>query len=294
MTASSTDPAVAPSAASSADAARAPTADRLIAASPLPRTEARRLLEQASGRRREWLLAHGDDPLSLNVSECFLALESRRLNGEPLAYLCGEREFYGLTLKVDRAVLIPRPETELLVDAACERAPAGATVLDLGTGSGAIAIAIAVTRTDLRVVATDRSGDALAVAARNAAHHQLAPSRLGFRAGSWWQAVAPAERFELVLSNPPYIADTDPHLAKGDLRFEPRNALASGSDGLDALREIAAGAPAHLAAGGWLMVEHGWDQGAAVRSLFLSAGLEDVHTQPDLAGHERLTLGRAR
>ena len=290
----------APLAAPSADPTAVPavpapqTADRLIAASPLPRAEARRLLEHASGRRREWLLAHGDEPLDLSVSEHFLALEFSRVKGEPLSYLCGEREFYGLTLEVDQAVLIPRPETELLVDAACERAPPGATILDLGTGSGAIAIAIAVTRPDLRVIATDRSDEALAVAARNAARHGLAPNRLGFRAGSWWQAIAPAERFALILSNPPYIADTDPHLAEGDLRFEPRNALASGSDGLDALREIAAGAPAHLAARGWLVVEHGWDQGAAVRSLFLEAGLEDVHTQPDLAGHERLTFGRAQ
>jgi release factor glutamine methyltransferase len=270
----------------------APTADSLIAASPLPRTEARRLLEHATGRRREWLLAHGDEPLAPAVSEHFLALEGLRIRGEPLSYLCGEREFYGLTLRINRAVLIPRPETELLVDAACARAPPHATVLDLGTGSGAIAIAIGVTRPDLQVVATDRSTDALAVAADNAARHGLAARRLVFRAGSWWQALSPAERFEIIVANPPYIADADPHLAEGDLRFEPRTALASGSDGLDALREIASGAPAHLATGGWLIAEHGWDQGAAVRTLFLRAGLHEVHTRPDLAGHERLTFGR--
>jgi release factor glutamine methyltransferase len=270
----------------------APTADSLIAASPLPRTEARRLLEHATGRRREWLLAHGDEPLAPAVSEHFLALEGLRIRGEPLSYLCGEREFYGLTLRINRAVLIPRPETELLVDAACELAPPHATVLDLGTGSGAIAIAIGVTRPDLQVVATDRSTDALAVAADNAARHGDAARRLVFRAGSWWQALSPAERFEIIVANPPYIADADPHLAEGDLRFEPRTALASGSDGLDALREIASGAPAHLATGGWLIAEHGWDQGAAVRTLFLRAGLHEVHTRPDLAGHERLTFGR--
>ena len=270
----------------------APTADSLIAASPLPRTEARRLLAHATGRRREWLLAHGDEPLAPAVSEHFLALEGLRIRGEPLSYLCGEREFYGLTLRINRAVLIPRPETELLVDAACELAPPHATVLDLGTGSGAIAIAIGVTRPDLQVVATDRSTDALAVAADNAARHGLAARRLVFRAGSWWQALSPAERFEIIVANPPYIADADPHLAEGDLRFEPRTALASGSDGLDALREIASGAPAHLATGGWLIAEHGWDQGAAVRTLFLRAGLHEVHTRPDLAGHERLTFGR--
>ena len=270
----------------------APTADSLIAASPLPRTEARRLLEHATGRRREWLLAHGDEPLAPAVSEHFLALEGLRIRGEPLSYLCGEREFYGLALRINRAVLIPRPETELLVDAACALAPPHATVLDLGTGSGAIAIAIGVTRPDLQVVATDRSTDALAVAADNAARHGLAARRLVFRAGSWWQALSPAERFEIIVANPPYIADADPHLAEGDLRFEPRTALASGADGLDALREIASGAPAHLATGGWLIAEHGWDQGAAVRTLFLRAGLYEVHTRPDLAGHERLTFGR--
>ena len=271
----------------------APTADSLIAASPLPRTEARRLLEHATGQRREWLLAHGDEPLEPLVSERFLALQASRINGEPLSYLCGEREFYGLALRVNRAVLIPRPETELLVDAACELAPRHAAVLDLGTGSGAIAIAIAVTRPDLRVVATDRSTDALAVATENAAHQGLTSSRLSFRTGSWWQALAHAERFEIIVANPPYIADADPHLTEGDLRFEPRSALASGSDGLDALREIASGALAHLVTSGRLIVEHGWDQGAAVRTLFLRAGLQDVHTQPDLAGHERLTFGRA-
>lgn len=271
----------------------APTADRLIAASPLPRTEARRLLEHATGQRREWLLAHGDEPLAPLVSERFLTLQDRRINGEPLSYLCGEREFYGLSLRVNQAVLIPRPETELLVDAACELAPRHATVLDLGTGSGAIAIAVALTRPDLRVVATDRSSDALAVATENAARHGLAASRLRFLAGSWWQALAHAERFEIIVANPPYIADADPHLAEGDLRFEPRSALASGADGLDALREIASGALSHLVTGGRLIVEHGWDQGAAVRTLFLQAGLLDVHTQPDLAGHERLTFGRA-
>ncbi len=271
----------------------APTADSLIAASPLPRAEARRLLEHATGQRREWLLAHGDELLSSSVSEHFLSLQSLRMHGEPLSYLCGEREFHGLTLRVNRAVLIPRPETELLVDAACELAPRYAKVLDLGTGSGAIAVAIAMTRPDLQVVATDCSSDALAVATDNAARHGLAASRLRVRAGSWWQALAHAERFEVIVANPPYIADADPHLAEGDLRFEPRSALASGADGLDALREIASGALAHLAAGGQLIVEHGWNQGAAVRTLFLRVGLLDVHTQPDLAGHERLTFGGA-
>jgi len=267
--------------------------DALIAASRLPRAEARRLLEHASGRRREWLLAHGDEPVDTTVCERFLTLEERRVNGEPMAYLCGEREFHGLALRIDSAVLIPRPETELLVDEARRLAPHGAMVLDLGTGSGAIAIALATQRVDLSLVATDRSAPALAVAHQNALHHGISPQRLALREGHWWQAVDSAERFDLIVSNPPYIADTDPHLVEGDLRFEPISALASGPDGLNALREITIGAPTHLASAGWLAVEHGWNQGAAVRALFTQAGLADVRTRRDLAGHERVTLGRA-
>jgi len=267
--------------------------DALVAASRLPRAEARRLLEHASGRRREWLMAHGDEPVDTTVCERFLTLEERRVNGEPMAYLCGEREFHGLALRIDSAVLIPRPETELLVDEARRLAPHGAMVLDLGTGSGAIAIALATQRVDLSLVATDRSAPALAVAHQNALHHGISPQRLALREGHWWQAVGSAERFDLIVSNPPYIADTDPHLVEGDLRFEPITALASGPDGLNALREIAMGAPAHLASAGWLAVEHGWNQGAAVRALFTQAGLADVRTRRDLAGHERVTLGCA-
>jgi release factor glutamine methyltransferase len=271
----------------------APTADSLVGNSALPRAEARMLLERASGRRREWLLAHGDEPLEPCVSECFLALEARRIKGEPIAYLCGEREFHGLALRVVPAVLIPRPETELLVDTACARAPASAAILDLGTGSGAIALAIAATRTDLRITATDQSIEALAVASDNARRHGLGEDRIIFRPGSWWQAVGADERFDLIVSNPPYIAESDPHLAQGDLRFEPRAALASGPDGLEALRDIASGALAHLVPGGWLMVEHGWNQAEAVRLLFDAAGLRDARTLRDLAGQERVTLARA-
>ena len=266
--------------------------DALIAASGLPRAEARLLLEQASGQRREWLLAHGDEALEDAACERFLSLKSRRQNGEPIAYLCGEREFHGLAFQVDPAVLIPRPETELLVDEAARRAPSGASVLDLGTGSGAIAIALAVTRPDLRLIATDQSVDALALARANAHRHQLTEPRVAFRQGSWWQAIGSSERFALIVSNPPYIADRDPHLDQGDLRFEPHQALASGIDGLDALRAIIADAPAYLQPDGWLLLEHGWDQGQAVRALLARAGFEAIQTLRDLADHDRISIGR--
>jgi release factor glutamine methyltransferase len=267
-------------------------ADRLLAASGLERAEARLLLEHASGRRREWLLAHGDEPLGDEVSERFVTLANRRIKGEPIAYLVGEREFRGLLLHIDPSVLIPRPETELLVDEALARAPTGGRVLDLGTGSGAIAVALAVARADLAITATDASEAALAIAQGNARRHGADP-RIRFRAGHWWRALEPADRFDLVVSNPPYIADGDSHLREGDLRFEPRSALASGPDGLEALRDIAAGAATRLSHGGWLLLEHGWDQASAVRSLLGSAGLVAVESLRDLAGHERVTLGQA-
>lgn len=227
-------------------------AQQLLAASALPRAEARLLLERASGRRREWLLAHADEPLGIEVSERFLSFSRRREAGEPIAYLVGTREFRSLQLVVDPGVLIPRPETELLVEEALKRAPRTARVIDLGTGSGAIAISIAAVRPDLHITATDASDRALAVARTNARLHGEAAARVQFLAGHWWQALPPDRQFDLIVSNPPYIADGDPHLLAGDLRFEPRQALASGPEGLDALREIAAGARARLAPGGWI------------------------------------------
>jgi release factor glutamine methyltransferase len=280
-------PPVAPGAARSWDA--------LLAAAALPRLEARVLLEHASGRRREWLLAHGDEPAPEAAADAFVALARRRAAGEPLAYLTGWREFHGRRFEVTPAVLIPRPETELLAGLALERAAAGARVVDLGTGSGVLAVTLACERPDLRVTGTDRSARALEVARRNAA--TLAPAavaagRLRFEQGDWWQALGAGERFDLAVSNPPYVAAGDPHLGAGDLRHEPRAALTDGADGLQAIRALLDGAAAHLAAGGWLLIEHGWNQGEPVRALFAAARLDAVATHLDDEGRDRVTLGR--
>jgi len=280
---------------SAGDGAPAPTWERVALASGLPRLEARVLLEHASGRRREWLVAHGDETAEARATVAFAELERRRRDGEPIAYLTGAREFLGRDFEVSPAVLIPRPETELLVQAALGRAPRDARVLDLGTGSGAIAISLACERADLSVLGTDASPQALAVATRNAqrlAGDALANGRLRLRAGRWWEAVEPPERFDLVVSNPPYVQAGDPHLAQGDLRFEPAQALAAGPDGLAALREIVAGAGGRLQPGGWLLLEHGRDQDAAVRALLADAGFTAILTLADAAGLPRVTLGR--
>lgn len=252
--------------------------------------EAAILLAHALGVDRAWLIAHGSDPLSSEVAARIEALIARRVAGEPIAYLVGRRGFHALELAVSPAVLIPRPETELLVDLALERMPAdhALSVVDLGTGSGAIALAIAAARPRARVLATDASAAALAVARANA--ERLGLANVAFAEGAWWAPLA-GRRFDLVLSNPPYIAAGDPHLDAGDLRFEPRSALAAGPDGLDDLRIIAAGARAHLQADGWLLVEHGFDQGAAVRALFAEAGFGAIATHRDLEGRERVTVG---
>jgi len=258
--------------------------------------EARWICEQAGGFSAAELAASRDEAVRTAMAAAVHAMVRRRCAGEPLQYVLGSWSFRRLDLLVDRRVLIPRPETEVVAGVAIDLVRAagpGATAVDLGTGSGAIALAMAATRTDLRITATDQSIEALAVARDNARRHGLGEDRIIFRPGSWWQAVDADERFDLIVSNPPYIAESDPHLAQGDLRFEPRAALASGPDGLDALRAIASGAPNHLAAGGWLIVEHGWNQGEAVRALFGAAGLHDAHTLRDLAGQERVTLGRA-
>jgi release factor glutamine methyltransferase len=256
------------------------------------RADAELLLAQALSRPRAWLYAHAEDALEPAAADRFEALLARRRRGEPVAYLLGRREFWSLELEVGADTLVPRPETELLVELALARLPAGvpARVLDLGTGSGAIALALACERPLAQVTAVDASRGALAVAQRNGA--RLAPGRLRFLRSDWYSALG-GDRFDLLVSNPPYLAEDDPHLREGDLRFEPALALASGRDGLDALRVICAGAPAHLAAGGWLLFEHGYGQGAAARGLLDAAGFDAVETWPDLEGRDRASGGRA-
>jgi len=257
----------------------------------IERADAEALLLHALGRDRAWLFAHGRDAVPAPVAEGFDALVARRVAGEPVAYLTGRRGFWTLDLAVTPATLIPRPETELLVELALARLDArpGRRALDLGTGSGAIALAIASERPQLEVVATDASAAALEVARGNAATHGL--GNVAFRLGPWWTPLA-GEQFDLVASNPPYISANDPHLAQGDLRFEPASALASGADGLDDIGLIVDGAPAHLRANGWLLLEHGWDQGAAVAALLKARGFDDVATEQDLEHRDRVTLGR--
>ncbi|WP_454829535.1 peptide chain release factor N(5)-glutamine methyltransferase [Pseudoxanthomonas wuyuanensis] len=271
----------------------APPLDQLLrqASERIGRHEAEPLLLHALGRERAWLFAHGREPAEPGLAERFEALVVRRAAGEPVAYLTGSRGFWTLDLAVTRDTLVPRPETELLVELALERIAPGqpARVADLGTGSGAIALAIASERPQAQVLATDISDAALALACGNAAANGV--GNVEFRKGSWFAALA-GQRFDAIASNPPYIAANDPHLQQGDLRFEPAAALSSGADGLDAIREIVAGAPRHLNAQGWLLLEHGWAQGQAIRALLAQAGFVEIATARDLEGRDRVSLGR--
>ncbi len=257
----------------------------------IERRDAEWLLAAILKRDRAWLFAHASDPVHAGVAEAFEDVVRRREAGEPVAYLTGHRGFWTLDLRVTPATLIPRPETETLVEQALARMPEETPLrlLDLGTGSGAIAVAVAVERPHAQVVATDASDAALEVARGNAAQHRA--RNVSFLQGHWYVPVS-GRRFDLITSNPPYIAQDDPHLAQGDVRYEPAGALGSGPDGLDAIREIGAGAPAHLADDGWLLVEHGWEQGQAVRALMRAAGLSTVATHRDLEARERVTSGR--
>ncbi len=241
------------------------------------------LLGHVLGKSRAWLYSHAEDALPKSARERFAQLRSRLERGEPLAYLTGERDFWGLTLAVNPNVLIPRPDSELLVELALNRMRRGAAVVDLGTGSGAIAVALAYERPDCSVTATDVSAAALATARANAQRHSLA---IDFIERDWFEGLG---RFDLVVSNPPYVRIDDPHLPA--LKFEPAAALVSGPLGLDAIRCITAAAPDHLTTGGHLIVEHGYDQGAAVRDLFRVSGFTGVATFSDLGGRERATLG---
>jgi release factor glutamine methyltransferase len=257
----------------------------------LERLDAQLLLLHALGRPqhdRAWLLAHDSDVLAPEAEQRYLDLTRRRAAGAPLAYLTGVREFYGLELQIDARVLDPRPDTETLVDWALERLQdlAAPLVMDLGTGSGAIALAIKAQRPDARVSALDASTDALAVAQANARRLGL---EVTFDSGNWLDGVS--ERHDLIVSNPPYIAEGDRHLEQ--LGHEPQLALTSGPDGLNAIRAIVSQARTRLCGGGWLLLEHGWDQAPAVRALLAQAGFEDVQSRQDLAGIERCSGGRS-
>lgn len=253
------------------------------------RLDAHLLVGAVLQQPRSWLLAHDRDPLPLDAAERISALLQRRAAGEPAAYLLGHKEFFGLTLAVNPEVLVPRPDTETLVNWALEALAKSSTtdapprVLDLGTGSGAIALAVAHSHPAAQVTAVDASEGALRTARLNGERLGLS---VNWRLGSWFEAVA-GERFDLILSNPPYIAEHDPHLP--DLRFEPRSALTAGADGLDDLRTIIQQAPAHLNPGGWLLLEHGWDQAEAVAQLLRDRGFLGVDHRHDLGGHARCT-----
>lgn len=274
---------------------RSVTLRRALAASGLDALDAQVLLAHVTGRDRAWLAARADELLAEEFEAPFAALVARRQAGEPIAYLTGTREFWGLPLLVSPAVLIPRPETETLVEIALERLPADRAlrVLDLGTGSGAVALALARERPAASVVATDDSEAALAIARENA--RRLSVANVKFVQSDWYDglaAIASATRFDLIVSNPPYVAAGDPHLAQGDLRFEPPAALSPGGEGLQAIRRIIAGASAWLVPGGSLAFEHGYDQAAQVRELLATAGWQDIEVRRDLASIERVSVAR--
>jgi release factor glutamine methyltransferase len=256
----------------------------------LPRLEVRMLLEHVLGKPRAWMLAHDTDPIEPSQAQAYQALATRRLAGEPMAYLVGHREFMGRDFAVSPDVLIPRPDTELLVETALAwlKDRPDAAVLDLGTGSGVIAVSIALGAPAATVTATDVSATALQMAVRNAAR---LGARVEFAQGGWYDALPSLAHYDLIVSNPPYIARDDEHLSQGDLRFEPRGALTDNADGLRDLSTIINGAAARLRPGGALWVEHGWDQAEAVRRLLTRAGFGDVASLRDLAGIERISGG---
>lgn len=267
-------------------------AARRLAAHESAALDAEVLLAHVLGRDRAHLRAWPEKELEPALCEHFEWLIRRRAAGEPVAHLTGRREFWSLSLEVTPDTLIPRPDTERLVELALERLPPGTPcrVADLGTGSGAIALALASERPDCRITATDRSLAALAVAERNA--RRLALSNVEFRPGDWCEALG-SRRFHLLAANPPYVRADDPHLSRGDVRFEPPEALVSGSDGLEAIRRLAACALDHLEPGGWLLVEHGFEQGSAAQAILRGACLDRVEVFTDAAGRDRVCAGRA-
>lgn len=261
----------------------------LLKRPPIDAVDARILVCHGLALTRVQLITQSDRALGQEEAARLTGLFRRRIDGEPIAYITGEREFFGLALRTTPDVLIPRPETELLVELALERLPPNGRVLDLGTGTGAIAIAIAHTRPDAEVTALDASAAALDIARGNAQRHACA---VRFLLSDWYAELSDGVRHDLIVSNPPYIVARDPHLSQGDLRFEPADALTDHADGLSALRSIVRDAPSHLRPRGWLLMEHGYDQAQAVRALLAERGFESVQSWRDLAGIERASGGR--
>ena len=252
------------------------------------RLDASLLLSHSLQQPRSWLIAHDDDELAEAQLDQFESLCRRRANGEPMAYITGEKEFWSISLKVGPGVLVPRPETEGLVETALAKLPATQChILDMGTGSGAIACALATERPDATLLAIDASDTALEIAKSNAERLQL--NNLRFQISHWFSELSD-QRFDLIVSNPPYVEDNDPHLEA--LQHEPLTALTAGADGLNDLRVIVSQSPEHLTTGGWLLVEHGAEQGQAVQQLFIAAGFSSITTRQDLAGLDRITLGQ--
>lgn len=261
-----------------------------LAESESPKRDAEILLEHVTGKARSFILAFGETALSAAQETQLTELLARRKRGEPVAHLTGEREFWSLPLYVSAATLIPRPDTECLVEQALARLPAGpCRILDLGTGTGAIALALASERPDCQVTALDVMPDAVALAKRNV--ERLGLHNVQVLQSSWFTGVA-GQSFGMIVSNPPYIDEHDPHLNEGDVRFEPLTALVAADEGLADIEHIITTARQHLVPGGWLLIEHGWTQGQAVRERFLQAGYVDTETCRDYGGNDRLTLGR--
>jgi len=259
--------------------------------SPTARLDVELLLAAALGKPRSFLHTWPERIVSTEAAQAFDGFLKRRRTGEPVAYILGQQGFWNIDLEVATHTLIPRPETEMLVETALELLPSAIPhrLLDLGTGTGAIALSLAKDRPQWTVTAVDRVEEAVELAERN--RQRLHLDNAHVMRSHWFSAVE-GQRFDLILSNPPYIASNDPHLVEGDVRFEPSSALVSGTDGLDDLRLIVSQAPAHLEASGWLLLEHGYDQGSAVRELLNRHGFEQIQTRRDLGDHERITFGR--